>query len=365
MKTSILYKTVIALFLFPSLVFSNTNPTWIDAQTKEKSIKKEFTVNSNATLKVNNSYGNINVITYSGNKTIIEVTIKTNSKDAKKAQEKLDEITVEFSASSDLVSAKTIFNKNNSRSWWNNWFDNNNVNMEVNYVIKLPITNNVDLNNNYGGINLDKLEGRAIINCDYGKITTKELMADNNSISFDYTKNSYFEYIKSGKINADYSDYTVAKTKHLTINADYTKSNIKIAENVVYNCDYGSLTVENVNNLKGNGDYLTLVIGTVYQNLEINSDYGSIKVSEMAAGAGNISIASNYAGITLGYDSAYSFKFDLDLSYASLRDSEGFVFTQKTENNSAKYYRGSYGNSATSNVIKINSDYGSVTFKRN
>ncbi len=40
-------------------------------------------------------------------------------------------------------------------------------------------------------------------------------MADNNSISFDYTNNSYFEYIKSGKINADYSGYTVSKTKDL------------------------------------------------------------------------------------------------------------------------------------------------------
>ena len=64
--------------------------------------------------------------------------------------------------------------------------------MEINYVIKLPITNSVDLSNDYGGINLEKLEGRATISCDYGKITTKELMAENNVLSFDYTSDSYF-----------------------------------------------------------------------------------------------------------------------------------------------------------------------------
>lgn len=264
-----------------------------------------------------------------------------------------------------IIPSNYFFDTNQSKSWWNLWGGNNNVNMEVNYVVKLPITNNVNLSNNYGGINLDKLEGRAIISCDYGKITTKELMADNNSISFDYTKNCYFEYIKSGKISADYSDFTVAKAKHLEISADYTKSTIKIAENVTYNCDYGSFTVENVNNLSGNGDYLTLVIGNVYKNLEIKADYGSIKIGKMTANAGNVTIIANYAGINIGYESSYNFKFDLNLEYASLRDSDGFEFTKKTDNGSSKYYKGSYGNVSTSNVIKINSDYGSVSFKKN
>jgi len=364
MKSKILYMAIVAFLAMPSLALATNNSELNGAHTKEKTIKKEFTVNSNATLKVDNSYGNVNVVTYNGNKTIIEVTIKTNSNNEEKAKEKLDEITVEFNASSDYVSAKTIFNKNNSKSWWNNWGNKNNVNMEVNYVIKLPITNNVDLNNDYGSINLDKLEGRANINCDYGKITTKELMADNNTIAFDYTNNSYFEYIKSGKINADYSDYVVNKTKQLSINADYTKSVIKIAEDVDYTCDYGSFTVENVNNLKGNGDYLTLVLGDVYKNVEIRADYGSIKIGKMTANAGNIYIQSDYTGITIGHDPSYSFNFDISLDYASLRESDGFQFSKKKVESTSKYYLGHYGSSSTSNYIKIDSDYGSVSFKK-
>ncbi len=365
MKSQLLYKAIFALLLIPTLVLANNNPDRKGAHSKEKTIKREFTVTNNALLKIDNSYGNVNVVTYTGNKTIIEVTIKTNSNNEEKAQEKLDEITVEFTTTSDVVSAKTIFNKNKSKSWWNSWGNNNNVNMEINYVIKLPITNSVDINNDYGSITLDKLEGRAVLNCDYGKITTKELMADNNSINFDYTNNSYFEYIKSGKINADYSDYTVAKAKNLDISADYTKSVIKIAESVNYSCDYGSMTVENVNSLNGNGDYLTLVIGDVYKNIQLASDYGSIKIGRMTANAGSITIKANYAGITIGYDPSYSFRFDLDLEYASLRDSDGFEFTKKKIESTDKYYQGYYGSSSTPNLIKINSDYGSVTFKRN
>ncbi|WP_299336167.1 hypothetical protein [uncultured Psychroserpens sp.] len=363
MKIQLLYKLLFAFILIPTMTFANVNDNWNGKHTKEKTIKKQFDVSANATLKVNNSYGNINITTYEGSTITFEIKIKTNGNDLEKVQKKLDDINVEFNNSGSVVSAKTLFNKNKSRSWWN-WGKNNNVNMEINYIIKMPITNNVDLNNDYGSIDLDKLEGRANINCDYGKITTKELMADNNSLTFDYTNNSYFEYIKSGRINADYSGYTVGKAKSLDINADYTKSEIEIAENINYNCDYGSMKINNVNNVDGNGDYLTLRLGTIYKNVSIKADYGSIKIEKMAANAGNIEIESDYNGITIGYDPAYNFNFDIDLEYASLRNADDFNFTNKRIKSSDKYYQGYYGNSNSGNMIRIKSEYGSVSFKR-
>ena len=361
MKTQLLYKAVFTLLLLPALVLGRNS--WDGKHTKEKTITKEFTVDKNALLKVDNSYGNIDVVTYEGSTVTIEVNIKTNGNDIEKVQKKLDDITVEFNATSQVVEAKTEFNKNKSKSWWN-WNKGKHVNMEINYKIKLPITNAVDLSNDYGSINLDKLEGRAKINCDYGKITTKELMADDNSLNFDYTNHSYFEYIKSGKINADYSSYTVAKAKTLAVSADYTKSVIEIVEDITYNCDYGGMTVDKANNVTGNGDYLTIRLGDIYKNVSIKADYGSIKIDRMTANAGNITIESDYVGITIGHDSGYNFNFDINLEYASLRDHDGFQFNKKREESGDKYYQGHYGNSNSGNMVKITSDYGSVSFKQ-
>ncbi|SDB42019.1 hypothetical protein SAMN03097699_1228 [Flavobacteriaceae bacterium MAR_2010_188] len=363
MKTATLFKIIFLLCILPTMAFASGNRDWRGKYTKEKSIKKEFKINKDAWLKIINSYGDITVVTNNGTTTTIDIQIKTNGDNEDKVQKKLDDINVEFQASSSEVYAKTIFDsRNNSSSWWS-WGNNNNVNMEVNYRISIPMTNSVNLNNDYGSINLDRLEGRAILNCDYGKITTKELMADNNSISFDYTNDSYFEYIKTGKINSDYSSFTVAKTKNLDIEADYTKSNVEISENIKYNCDYGSIRVENVNNISGNGDYLTTVIGKVYGNLEIVQDYGSIRVEELTESAGNVSINSDYAGIELGYNSAYNFTFDIHLDYGSLRSESDLNFSKRVEKSSDKYYVGTYGSGGGNNV-KIDSDYGSVTFKK-
>jgi hypothetical protein len=332
--------------------------------TKTKTINKEFSVNKNATLKVNNSYGNIDVATWNENRIVFEITITTSGNNEEKTLEKLKEIDVEFSNTSDLVSAKTMFGNKNSSSWWN-WGSSSKVNMKINYLIKIPITNAINLNNDYGNITVDKLEGPAKINCDYGKITTEELMADNNILNFDYTKGCYFEYIKSGEINADYSDFTISKTNNIDINADYTNSKIEVAENVNYNCDYGNIKIDKANNIKGNGDYLTLAIGDVYKNVSINADYGSIKIKRMNASANNVTIKSDYVGIKIGLAPTYHFKFDLKLDYGTLNNDLELNFTKKNVDGSDKIYSGYYGNQSTSNNINITSDYGSVTFYKN
>ncbi|MGB1308358.1 MAG: hypothetical protein ACPG6B_05575 [Oceanihabitans sp.] len=357
-----LYKILTLFLILPMFMVANNNPNNKGKHTKKKVINKEFSVQANATLNVDNSYGNLDIITWNENKIAFEITITTNGNNEEKVIEKLNDITVAFENSPNLVSAKTIF-KNNSRSWFS-WGKSNNVSMKINYVIKMPITNNVDLSNDYGNITLDKLEGRAKINCDYGKITTKELMAENNSINFDYTQNSYFEYINSGEINADYSGFTVGKAKKLAIVADYTKSEIEIVEDIDYNCDYGSITIQKANNINGNGDYLTTRIGEVYKNVSLKADYGSIKIDQITANAKNINIASDYVGITIGYHADYHFNFKIDLEYASLREADGFEFNKKHSDSNDKYYEGFYGNNNTKNQIKIESDYGSVTFKK-
>lgn len=364
MKTTILSKTLIILLLMPGLLLASVDNDKTAKHKKEKTIKKSFKVNGNAQLKVDNSYGNLNIVTWSENRIEIEVTITVEGSNEDKVSKKFNEIDIEFEASSNMVSAETIFNKNKSKSWWN-WGSNGSSKMSINYVIKMPITNSVKLDNDYGSITLSKLEGNASISCDYGKITTEELMGTNNSLSFDYSQGCYFEYIGGGEIDADYSGFTVAKAKNIDLSADYTQSKFEIAEDINYNCDYGSLTIEKANSVEGSGDYLSLVMGDIYKNVSIDADYGSIKIGKMSANAGNITINSDYTGITIGYDSDYYFNFEINLEYASLSGKEGLEFNKRREESGEKYYSGYNGSSSSGNYIKINSEYGSVKLNRN
>src|SRR5690606_22094935 len=135
--------------------------------------------------------------------------------------------------------------------------------------------------------------------------------------------------------------------------------------NLKYNCDYGSMTVSKVNNIFGTGDYLTTRIGDVYGNIEISSDYGSIKINKLMENAGNVSIKSDYTGINIGYVPTYHFGFDINLKYASLKSDEGLEFLNKRIQSNSNYYSGYYRDANSGKAIKITSEYGNVSLSKN
>lgn len=358
MKT--MYKTLLILFLIP---FAITATEKKGKFTKNKVIKKEYTVNKDATLNVSNKYGNIDIVTNTSNEIEISISITTNGNDEAKVQQRLNEITVAFESSSSVVSAKTIIEK--SSKSWNVWGNKSNVNMEINYIIKMPITNNVRLSNDYGGIGLDKLDGSAHINCDYGKITIGELNNPSNSINIDYTNKSTIEFMKNGTVNADYSSLHIEKTGNVNLNADYSHISFGMVGDLKYNCDYGDLKIDNVTNIAGNCDYMHTTIGKLFGDGVFEIDYGSLKINSLGESFKNLIIESSYTPIKLGLNSTNSFNFEANLGYGSLKNTDGFTFNKEITKNTSKYYQGYFNNASSTSQIVINSKYGSVTFTNN
>jgi hypothetical protein len=365
MMRTILFKYgLVILLLCPAFVLADNGGKLNGKYTKEKTIKKEFNVNADALLKVDNSYGNLNITSWNENKVMIEVHIKTNGNNEEKVQQKLDEISVSFDASSSMVSAKTEFN-DNKNGWGWNWGRNNNVNMQINYTIKLPVKNSINLDNDYGSIILDRIDGHAKISCDYGRLEIGELRGRNNQLNFDYTSNSTIGFINSGEIRADYSGFTVEKAGNLKVIADYTNTKIDQMENLDYSSDYGKMEVGNVRNIQGNGDYITIKLGSVHGNVDIASDYGSIRIEELSEDAGNVKIRSDYTGVKIGYNTDYHFDFDITTSYAGVSGKDDFVINISEEKSTSKHYKGYYGSKGSGNMVTLNSDYGSISFTKN
>lgn len=355
-----------ALALIPIAINANPIKDKLNGKyTKEKTIKKEFDVNSDALLKVSNSYGNLNLTSWNEDRVVIEVQIKTNGNDEDRVQERLNEINIDFENSSSMVSARTDFGNKNNNGWNWSWGKRKSVSVQVNYTIKLPVKNSVNLNNDYGNIYLDRIDGHAKIKCDYGKMDIGELHGRNNELRFDYTSRSTFEYINSAEIVADYSGFTIEKAGSLTIKADYTNGVINQMDNLEYSSDYGSIEAKEVKNVTGNGDYIGVKLGTVHGNVAINSDYGSIKIDRLAPDAGNVEIRTDYTGIKIGYDPGYNFDFEINTEYAGVSGKDDFEINISREKSQEKYYKGYYGKPNSGNMVSITSDYGGISFYQN
>ena len=365
MKKTVFLLVLSLIFIAP-LRASNDPQRKRGKYQKSKEIKKEFTVDATALVKINNKFGNVDVLTWDENRVVIEIQITVDGNNESKVIEKLNKIRVDFENSSHLVSARTIIEKTSS-GWFNN--NNNNVNFQIDYKVKMPVSNSASLSNDYGSISLNELNGKAVIDCDYGKIIIGNLNHEDNEINIDYTNNSTIDYIKSGTVNADYSELVIDKARKIDLEADYTKMLLRNIEELDFNCDYGKIEVEKANRIEGNGDYLTMDFGTVFKKLIVDADYGGIKVRNLRAGFEKLSISSDYTGIKIGIDKSAAFTFTVELSYSGFshdfETDDAIQFRKKIVKNSSKYYEGYVNDEDASGEIYIDSDYGSVKWYAN
>ncbi|MBP2831995.1 DUF4097 family beta strand repeat protein [Aquimarina sp. U1-2] len=361
----IAYYKLVFLLLFPTLLFAINHGDLKGKYNKEKTLNKEFKVNRDALLKISNDYGNLDITSWNENRIVLQVTIKVSGNNEEKVAKKLASIDVDFENSPTMVSARTVFNKNND-SWWSKWSNswNNSTNMKINYTVKVPVTNSIDLSNDYGNITLDKIEGKAKINCDYGQIILGELLADDNYINIDYTNNSSITYMKSGKINADYSDFEVGDSQQVDLTADYTQSKFKSVANLTYNCDYGGIRIENADKIIGSSDYVSTKIGAVSKELNIESDYGSLEIYALLPSFKSITVDTDYTRVDISYNEDCVFDFDIKASYGGIQLDEGINIQKKYVKDSKKDYQGYYGKKNSGNTISITSSYGGIKLRK-
>lgn len=352
-----IYKFLLVIFLIPLTINATERK---GKYTKTKTLNKEYKVNDNATLNVDNKYGNIVISTWTNNTIEIEVTITTNGNDMDKVEKRLEQIDVEFEGSSNFVSAKTRIEKNTNS--WKIWGRNNNVNMQIDYLIKMPITNNLELNNDYGAINIDKLEGRLNLNLDYGKLHIGELWNTENNINIDYTNKSTIDFMKDGYINADYSTLHIEKSGRTKLNADYSHISFGMVTNLDYKCDYGDLKIEDAGNITGNSDYMNTSIDNLRNRGNFDSDYGSIKIYKLGENLKELKVEASYVQVKLGVNNNNSFNIKASLSYGGFKYGDGFTFNKEITKSSSKYYEGFFGSANSNGNIIINTRYGSVTF---
>lgn len=351
MKT-ILYKIKLSLLLLLTVVplqaFASgkeDNDTY-----KEKSISKVYLVNPNAGIDIRNKYGNVYVTTWDESKIGIDIVIKVHGKNENAVTKTINSINIEINPLTSLVSAKTIMDDiSGSR----------NINIEINYTVKIPKgSGSIKLNNQYGSIMVDKIQGKTDIDCKYGNIVLGELLSNDNNVKIQYCNNSSIGYIRNGIIDAQYSDLKINKSGNLNYKSDYTNLQLKEVANITYNSNYGGLNIGSANNIEGNGDYLTLRFGSINNNFSVNTEYSSIIITNVTAKANNVEIVSEYTNIELKYDSDYSFNFEFNFKYANLNAS-GLNFQTKKEANNTSYYKGYYKSNG-SNLMSVSSNYGNL-----
>jgi hypothetical protein len=350
MKTIRLNILLLLTMLLPGIVVAGGD----DNITKEKKISKTYIVNSNAGLEINNQYGQVYVTTWDEDKTAIEVLIRVSAKNEETVNRRLSSIDIEFDALKSLVKASTHIGN----------FSGRNVNLEINYTIKIPKNGGINIDNQYGTVKFGTINGPATIKCQYGDVYGDALNNNSNTIKIEYCGKSQIGYMKNGAVKAGYSAFDLAKGGNIVLNSEYTTVIIGRVNDITYRTEYGDVKINEGIKVTGNANYSSTRITNLSAQLNLTTNYGDINIARIDKNTGNVVINAAYTNVIVKFDEAYAFDFEYQLEYGNLSGISGLKFTEKKEKDFASSYKGYYRASGQ-NRMYIKAEYGNISLGKN
>ncbi|MBB6461564.1 DUF4097 family beta strand repeat-containing protein [Flammeovirga kamogawensis] len=315
---------------------------WAFAQhpNAEKTIEKTFNdINSSTVLSINNKYGDINISTSKQQKTIeVKIVIEAWHPNQGKAEDILSSIKVQNNISDNTILFTTITPSSVSI--------NNKKGFKITYNVTAPEDINLDIDNKYGSLVTESINGSGEFNVSYGSFIANELNGKSNSINISYSS-CEIDFIENAEIRSRYlGKLSIGQVNSAEIDDKYGNINIGTAGDLIADCAYSNLNVD-----------------ILRSTLQAEADYGSVKVNKVATSFKSMDIDVSYGSAKIDFDPDVSFQFNASVKYGSFKSNlEGLTINKQIEKNTSAEYSG-YNNEASSDkTINVRSAYGSIKF---
>ena len=301
----------------------------------KKVVRKEFRVNPDAQLTINNRFGKVHITEWDKNALTIEVTITVEASDQESADKRLSKISIDFSDSPTLVSATTMFDNDKTPSKGH---------FSIDYMVSMPVTGNLDVTNKFGDIFINELQGKARIDLSYGNLDARKLDNSDNLLDIKFGK-ARVNSVKGAVLNLKYSQMSLDYAGSIRLNSKYSDLDAEkiIALNVLQ--EGGKLEMEKSSAVESRSKFTDINIQRV--------DFTSI------------SIRNKYGDVTIGLDEQAKYQLEAELKFCNLEYPENNAkFSFRSTTPTEKTYKGIVGGSESpKSKVVVKSEFGNVRLK--
>jgi hypothetical protein len=334
----------------------------LTAQEVTKDFHKEFKAPAGTTLDINNRYGHVDIQSWDRDQIVIDVKITIQLSDKARAEKLLNYVDVQFNEGEKLVSAKTIIDEKFNYSGWGGVSRK----FSIDYTVKMPSGNNLNLTNKYGNSDITTLTGLVTMDIKYGSLTAGKLTRGNekpiNKLNVAYGKASIDE---AGWLDL-YCRYThdvvITKCQALLLDSRYSGVNISETSSVVGESRYDKVEIEKIKNFVLQTGYTTINVGELTKKLDCEGSYSSLSVRSIPAGFESVNVDVRYMEVKLGISESANYSLDAHSSYAGIKfREEKFNHIKHIVENNSTTLVGTIGTQSTPEAtVKIRTSYGQV-----
>jgi hypothetical protein len=296
-------KTLIKILIITFLAGNVNIASAMDEYTKV--LKKEFAVNPDAQLTIDNSFGNVHCNNWDKNSIQIEVAITVDAPDEKSADKLFDKVIINITGSSGQVEAKTIIPEGGFKG---------RSRVKIDYTVNMPTTINLDLTNKFGDIYINELGGKGKITLGYGNMEAGKFSNSDNFLDIKFSDVN-INSIKGAVVNLKYSKMEVGYAGSMRLDSKYSDLDGDKIISLVANFEGGKINIENGSIIDGKSKFSDLNITRLEQSLSLDIQYGNCDIDEMPAEFTSISVKNKYGSIDIGLPSSANYSLDAEFKF--------------------------------------------------
>jgi hypothetical protein len=353
MKYSLLF------MLVPFLAFAG-----VKGEKLNKEIKREFSIQTNGMLNIDNKYGAVDITTGPSNQISIQVVITAEASNKSKAQEALDRVSILFKEEANKVFAATHVE---SPSGFKSWFSSDNMNVEINFTVVVPADIYLKLMNKYGSVYVETTDRDLEIDLAYGDIRLGDINGNLN-LDMAYSEGS-ISNIKSGRIALGYSEFEMEDAASVDIRMQYSElamgtvgsakidasySDLKSGQigSLSYTGKYADVSIESVKVIEAKGAYTDIEIGSLGTSGSIAMTYGDLEIEKIGAGLAVVEINTAYTDVSLDFQGVSGYSIEAKVSYGDIKHNNLKV-VEDVDNGTSSSFKATNGSGGGKVVLKM------------
>jgi len=286
---------------------------WGAAAAPEKftrTISKQYDVNSDALLSVTNKFGKIHIENWDKKVVSIDVTITVEARSEEKANRIFDDIRIDISGTSSRVEAQTEISDRLSGG-------GNGAEFSIDYMISMPSSLQVSLENKFGDIYLDQVDGPATVDLGYGNLEAKSFSNGDNNLTIKFST-ATLDHIKGGEIDIKYSTLNLGDAGELTIESKFSTMNLESLNEGNIESKYDNYSIKKINAIDSESGFTSFTIGTLTQRGKMDTQYGGIEIDFIPSGFDEVIVTNSFGDVDLTFAGDASFRVDASMKFGSL-----------------------------------------------
>lgn len=320
----------------------------------KKNINKTWDIDQVKAIKVDNSFGNINITNTQSNEVSIDIHIEFFNLPQNRAQYLANQIKFRFWINDDTLNAKTSFS------------DEFKTNQEFKIEYNINIPNNISqhITNKYGNITLVDLFAKGFFHVEYGDLNAQNLSAPSNKLIEIYVQygKATVNKVNNLKANILYSKFDANTIEEANIESQYSVFHIQNIENLTSKSEHDYYNVQSINQIAASSGFSVWSLNSIGKKVTINNRYGEIHIQNVQPNFERVEIENQYGNIMIHTAPKANYTLKSQTYYSNVQYPKGTIHTHTIENDKSTF-EAAIGKTENNSLVKITSRYGSIQIK--